>query len=64
MEQPNEMLSDEEMLDDASPGRVNIHSTSDSLDTDTDADDTAAILSDNDTEDVVPCWGKLGTLRY
>ena len=59
IEQPNEMLSDEEMLEDASSGRVNIHTTSDSPNFDTDADDPDAMLSDSDTEDVVTCYGKL-----
>ena len=56
------MLSDEEMLEDASPGCVNVHTTSDSPNSDTDPDDTDAILSDSDTEDVVTCYEKLGHL--
>ena len=59
IEQPNEILSDEEMLEDASSNRVNIHTTSDSPNSDTDADDPDAILSDSDTEDVVTCYGIL-----
>ena len=61
--QPSEMLSDEEMREDASPGLVNIYTTSDSPDSDTDADDTAVILSDSDT-DVVTCYGKLRHLKF
>ena len=35
IEQPNDMLSDEEMLEDTSSDHVNIHTTSDSPDSDT-----------------------------
>ena len=59
IEQPNKMLSDEAMLEDTSPGCVNIRTTSDSPNSDTDADDPDVILSNSDTEDVVTCYGKL-----